>query len=159
MSQAPVLIFAAVMALIMASRADALCSGASVSQEFREADLVIRTRLNSEVNIWSDEPSKAYQAKWGDGGPVVLYGLHVEKVYKGSPRPAVRFFEERNIGAFYLDPDKDYLLFLNRRVPDQSQPLAARGAFYVRYACGQSKLWSQVQLRDLTELGKLSGRK
>jgi hypothetical protein len=152
-------IFAAVCVTIVAqSPARALCSGASVAQEFREADVVVNARMVSQTNSWTDEPSAAYLARWGTGGPVLLYGLRVQEVFKGTPGPRIRFFEEQNSGAFYLDVDKDYLLFLNYYRPSPDRPTEARGSMYVRYACGQSKLLSQVRPGDLAEIRALSAR-
>ena len=147
------------LAAMAGSPAQALCSGASVAREFREADVVVRVRMVSELNTWTDEPSATYEARWGTGAPVILYGLRVEEVFKGAPGPRIRFFEERNSGAFYLDPDKDYLLFLNYYRPSPDRPLEARGAMYVRYTCGQSKPWNAVRAADLAEVRALSGRR
>lgn len=146
------------LVLVAASPAQAVCSGETVQQEFREADVVVRVRMVSEINAWNDEPSAAYRARWGGGGPVVLNGLRVLEIFKGRPGPRIRFFQERNSGAFYLDMDKDYLLFLNYIRPYPGRPTAARGAMRVKYACGQSKLWNEVQARDLATLRRLSGR-
>ena len=157
MKRAMALPAAVAWACTLASGANALCSSAPVAQEYREADLVVRARLSSELNTWNDEPSSEYKVQWGGGDPVVLYGLHVETAYKGLPLGHIDFFEERNSGAFYLDPDKDYLLFLNRVGPDDSRPHAAQGSYYVRYACGQSKLWAQVNPDDLAVVRRLSG--
>lgn len=152
-------ITAAVCLAAMAhSPAQALCSGASVAQEFREADVVVRVRMVSEINAWTDEPSVAYLARWGTGGPVVLYGLRVQEVFKGAPGPRIRLFEERNSGAFYLDVDRDYLLFLNYHRPSPDRPDEARGGMYVRYACGQSKPWDEVRPADLAAVRAQSAR-
>lgn len=142
--------------LLAASPAQAVCSGETLQQEFRQADVVVRARMVSEVNTWNDEPSTSFRARWGDGGPVVLYNLRALEIFKGAPGSRISFFQERNSGAFYLDPDKDYLLFLNYIPPYAGRPTAARGAMHVRYACGQSKLWSEVQMRDLVALRRLS---
>lgn len=146
------------LTFVVQSPAQALCSGASVAQEFREADVVVRVRMVSELNTWTDEPSAAYQARWETGGPVVLYGLRVQEIFKGVPGPRIRFFQERNSGAFYLDVDKDYLLFLNYHRPSPHRPDEARGGMYVRYACGQSKPWEEVRPADLEAVRALSSR-
>jgi hypothetical protein len=140
----------------MQSSAQALCSEASLTQEFKEADVVVRARLVSELNAWNDEPSAAYEARWGGSGNIVLYGLRVDEVFKGKPGPRIAFFEERNSGAFYLDIDKDYLLFLNYHRPSLDHPSKARGAMYMRYTCGQSKPWSEISTADLEAVRALS---
>jgi hypothetical protein len=137
----------------------ALCSGASVSEEFRDADVVVRARLVSGTEAWSDEPSKDYIARWGNMNPAVLYELKVDKIFKGAPENIVSILEERNSGAFYLDVDKDYLLFLKRLPPNEQGPTAARDAYFVEYACGQSMQWDAVQKVVLSELEKISGKK
>jgi hypothetical protein len=139
-------------ALALASPVHALCSGASLEQEFREADLVVRARLVSEVKAWDDSPSTAFKKQWGDGGPVILYGLATIEVFKGRPGRRLDFFEEQNSGAFYLDVDRDYLLFVNYVRPYPGRPEAARGAVHVRYACGQSRPWSKVGAGQLAAL-------
>ena len=141
-----------------ASPAAALCSGATVQQEFREADIVVHVLVVAEVSAWDDDPSAAFIARWGDGGPSVLYGLRVMETFKGVPGPRVNLFQERNSGAFYLRPDTEYLLFLNYIRPSPSRPSAARGAMYVRYACGQSKRWDEVRAGDLNTVRRLSDR-
>jgi hypothetical protein len=153
------LAFLLLLSLLAASPARAVCSGETLQREFQEADLVVRARIVSELNVWDDEPSAAYRARWGDGARVVLYGLRASEVFKGAPGPRINFFEERNSGAFYLDIDRDYLLFLNYLRPSKDRPAAARGALHMRYACGQSKLWNQVPARDLAILRSLSRRR
>lgn len=149
----------AALLLLAGSPARAVCGGESMDREFREADVIVRARLVSEVNAWDDAPSAAFRARWGDGSRVVLYGLRVREVFKGAPGPRIAFFEERNSGAFYLDMDKDYLLFLYFIRPYPGRPSAARGAMRMKYACGQSKLWEEVKPRDLARLRALSARR
>ena len=144
--------------MLVAEPASALCSGATVQQEFREADVVVRASLVSELNVWDDEPSASFRAQWGDSANVVLYRLKVLETFKGKPGSRIRFFEERNSGAFYLDVDKEYLLFLNFIRPYKGRPAAADGAVEVRYACGQSKPWREVQPATLKTLRGLSAR-
>jgi hypothetical protein len=144
------------LGLAIPSPVAALCSGATVEREFREADLVIRARLVSETATWDDAPSAAYQKKWGLGDLVSLYGLKVVEVFKGAPGARVEMFMEHNSGAFYVDMDKDYLLFLRYIRPYPGRPAAARGATDMKYACGQSKPWSEVRARDLARLRGLA---
>ena len=152
--RARLLLFALIFSV--AAPARALCSGAAMEREFREADLVVRARLVSEVNARDDAPSAAFRAQWGAGAPVVLYGLRVLEIFKGSPRPRINLFEERNSGAFYLDIDCDYLLFLHYIRPYPGRPRAARGATHVRYACGQSRPWSELKRAELATLRRLA---
>ena len=149
-------ILCASLFLLVATPTYALCSGASLQQEFREADVVVRARLMAETNVWDDEPSAAFRAKWGEYSPVRLSRLRTLEVFKGRPGPAINLFQEVTSGRFEVDPDRDYLLFLNYIRPFSARPLAARGAMYVRYACGQSKPMSEVRSRDLAALRRLS---
>jgi hypothetical protein len=89
---------------------------------------------------------------------VTLYGLKVLQVFKGVPAQRVNVFMPHDSGAFYIDIDKDYLLFLNRLPRDNSGPAAALGAFTVEYACGQSKPWSDVPPEALKQLHQISHR-
>ncbi len=142
----------------VASPASALCSGASVQREYREADLVVKARLIAETDTWSDAPSAAYRHRWGPGDLVTSYELRPSRTFKGRQLSRIRFFETHDSGASYLDADKDYLLFLNYYPPSSDLPNEAHGAVYVRHACGQSKLWKDLRPRDLGELNKLAGR-
>ncbi len=154
-----VLVVTAALFMSAGTPAQALCGGDTVANEFREADVVVRARLVSQIEAWDDEPSAAFRSRWGDGSRVILYGLRVREVFKGGPSRRIQFFEERNSGAFYLDVDRDYLLFLYYIHPYRGRPSAARGAMYVKYACGQSKLWDSVQGHDLATLRGLSTRR
>jgi hypothetical protein len=143
----------------LASPCWALCEGRTVAQEFREADLVIRARLVSQIDAWDDDPSPSFKAQWGDPSTeYTAYGLRLVEVFKGKPQGRVRVFEEHNSGAFYLDIDKDYLLFLKRLPKPASISRQARGAYYVPYTCGQSMPMAEVKPQALAELRELSGR-
>jgi hypothetical protein len=126
-----------------ASPAAALCSGASLEQEYREADLVVRALVVAETRVSDDEPSAEYKARWGDYSPVLLNRLRVLEVFKGRPGPSIKFFQEVSSGRFDLDLGREYLLFLNYHRPPPGAE--ARGAVYVRYSCGQSKSLSEVE--------------
>lgn len=152
------LVLAVALLALLASPARAVCSGASLEQEYREADLVVRARLVAESSVWDDEPSAASRAQWGDYYPVRLYRLRVLERFKGSPGPRIILFQEVTSGRFDIDRDKDYLLFLNYSRPSRGRPSAARGATYVRHACGQSKPASEVPARDLAGLRAMSSR-
>jgi hypothetical protein len=144
--------------ILAATPAHASCSGGTLEEEYKAADVVVRARLVSETNVHDDAPSAAYRKRWGDGAAVVLYGLRVTDVFKGIPGPRIALFQERNSGAFYLDMNTDYLLFLTYIRPYRGRPTAARGAMHVRYACGQSQPWAAVSDTMLSGLRRLSRR-
>ena len=146
----------ALLILVQPSPATALCSGASVTQEYREADVVVRARVVAETMVWDDEPSAEFRARWGESGYVQLYRFRVSHVFKGRPGPTINLFQEVNSGRFPVDIDEDYLLFLSYIRPHASRPSAARGAMTVRYACGQSKRWSEVRPQDLARVQALA---
>ncbi len=146
----------AAFCLMLSPVARAGCSGASVDKEFAEADVVVRASVIGETDSWGDEPDAAYLRQWGTGEPVVTYRLRVESVFKGKPGAIIGFYEERDSGAFYMDPLKDYLLFLKRYTLGDVRANAAKGAYYERYACGQSKLWMAVDLAAKAQLEALS---
>lgn len=145
--------------LLAAAPAQALCSGASVDREYRQADVVVRALVVAETRVTDDEPSAAFRARWGDYSPVLLHRLRVLEVFKGRPGPSVNLFQEVTSGRFPVDLDSEYLIFLNYHLPSPWRGSAARGAMYVRYACGQSKLASAVHPRDLARLQALSRRR
>lgn len=152
--------FIAVVALITASPADALCiyhgvdnAKTTLEQEFRDSRWVVRAHVTSADYHWSDEDES-----W------TFYRLKVVQSFKGNLRNRFTFFTERNSGGFYMDGkdatpdlDGDYLLFLTR-LPRRSDPPAAHGAFWVNYNCGQSKPWAQVSQDELRRLRLLSSR-
>ena len=151
-------VLAAALLLPSAGAADALCSGAGVDREYREADVVVRARVVAETLVADDEPSAAHRARWGDYSPVLLNRLRVLEVFKGRPGPAIALFQEVTSGRFPVDMGSDYLIFLNYSRPFPGRGSAARGAMYVRYACGQSKPWNNVDARDLARVRALSRR-
>jgi hypothetical protein len=147
---------AAALLLLHPAAADALCSGAGVDREYREADVVVRALVVAETRVADDEPSPAWRARWGDYSPVMLHRLRVLEIFKGRPGPAVTLFQEGTSGRFDVDMGSEYLIFLNYDRPLRRRGSAARGAMYVRYACGQSKLWSSVDRRDLARIRTLA---
>jgi len=131
--------------MLGATPAGALCSGASVEQEYREADLVVRALVVAEMRVTDDELSAQFRARWGDYSPMLVNRLRVRDVFKGRPGPSIKFFQEVTSGRFDVDLGSEYLLFFNYHRPRPGRGAEARGAVYVRYACGQSKLWSEVE--------------
>jgi hypothetical protein len=150
---------AALLLALPAAPAAAVCSGASLEEEYRGADFVVRARLVAETRLWDDEPSPAVRAIWGTSGHVLLYRLRVLETFKGAPGTRLPLFQEVNSGRFEIDPDRDYLLFLNRIAPYPGRPAAARGATYVRHACGQSKPWVEVEDGTPARLRRLAARR
>ena len=150
-------IYATVL-LILSSGTPALavCSGASVQREYREADLVLKARLVGQTDTWTDTPDVAYSRRWGSGALVTRYDLVPLQMFKGATGNRIRLFEGHDSGAFYLDPNRDYLLFLSYYPRSRRLPTEARGAVYVRYACRQSKAWNEVRARDMAEVRRLS---
>ena len=143
--------------VLHASPAWAVCSGASVDQEYREADVVVRARVVAGRRIHGgDEPSSAYRARWGEYTPVMFHRFRVSEVFKGRPGPLINLFQEVTSGRFEVDVGQDYLIFLNYIRPYPGRGSAVRGAMYVRYACGQSRPWQQATPRTLERLRALS---
>ena len=143
------------------SAAAALCSydgvynaKTSVSQEFRDAQWVVRVHILSADYHWSDEDDS-----W------TVYRLKAVRVYKGKMRSDFNVFTYRDSGGFYMDGngavpdlDRDYLLFLVSDAWLNTAPRAARGALRVNYSCGQSKLWADVTDKEQAQLRWLSRR-
>ena len=144
--------------LFAASPAMAVCSGASLDQEYREADVVVRVRVVAETRVADDEPSAAYRARYGEYSPVVLNRLRVLQLFKGAPGPTIAMFQEVASGRFDVDLGHEYLLFLHYHRPFP-RPSAARGAMYVKYACGHSRPWNRVERQEIGRLRLLSQRR
>lgn len=140
------------LSALAASPAAALCSGASLEQEYRAADLVVRALVVAEARISDDEPSGEYRARYGDYSPVLLNRLRVLEVFKGRPGPSVKLFQEVTSGRFHVDLGGEYLIFLHYHRPRRDRAAEARGAVYVLYACGQSKPWRKVEPGALERL-------
>jgi hypothetical protein len=148
---------AAVLALaLLPAPAAALCSGASLQREYREADLVVRARVVAESRHDDAALRPAFRARWGDYTPVTLHRLRVQAVFKGRPGAALNLFQTVDSGRFPVDVGGDYLLFLNYTRPYPGMGSMARGSVRVRYACGQSMRWNRVPARRLAGLRALS---
>ncbi|GAA0735996.1 MULTISPECIES: hypothetical protein [Sphingomonas] len=149
----------AILVTTWSSPASALCiyrgadnAKTTIAQEFRDSRWVVRAHVVSVDYHWSDEDES-----W------TLYRLKVVKSYKGNLTTRFTFFTERNSGGFYMDGndggpdlDRDYLLFLTPQAFGKGQPASARGALWVNYNCGQSKVWNEVTAREAAELATLS---
>jgi hypothetical protein len=134
----------------------ALCSGAGLEREYREADVVVRARVSAETRVHDDRPGPAAQARWGEYFPVSLHRLEVLETFKGAPGPTVELFQQITSGAFPLDLGGEYLLFLHYHRPAPGLGSAARGAVYVRHTCGQSKTWAAVSRANLASVHMLA---
>ena len=137
----------------------ALCSGASVDREYREADVVVRARIVSERWVHTDYPTAQDIGRWGSYFPVTLHRLRVSEVFKGAPGPVINLFQEVTSGRFPVDRGEEYLIFLSYLRPYPGRGTAARGAMHVRFACGQSKPWREVRRHDLARLRRISARR
>jgi hypothetical protein len=137
---------------VAAQPARALCSTATLGEDYRQADIVVRARVVAETRVADDEPGPAYRARWGDYTPVTLHRLRVVEIFKGKPGPSVNLFEEVNSGRFGVEIGEEYLLFFTYYPPSRGRGSAARGAMYVRNACGQSKRWHEVKAAELARL-------
>jgi hypothetical protein len=152
-------IFVSMLATLLAQPAYAVCTTASLDEDYRQADVVVRVRVVAETYVIDDEVGAAYRAKWGDYSPVTLHRLRVVEVFKGKPGPAINLFEEVSSGRYGVSFGKEYLLFLTYYRPFPGRGSAARGAMYVRHTCGQTKPWSEVKSVELARLKSLRRRR
>ena len=152
---APMLKFAPPAICFLASPAYAVCTTATLDQDYRQADLVVRAVVTAETRVADDEPNAAFKVRWGDYSPVTLHRLRIVEVFKGKPGPSVNLFETVDSGRFGVDLGKEYLLFFSYHPPAQARPLVARGATFVRHTCGQSKLWKAVSSSEAIQLRAL----
>lgn len=150
---------AILLGLMIAAPAAAFCeyrgqlyAETTVQQEFADAQWVMRGRLVSVIDFL-EEPYF----------PGTLYRLEVLQAFKGRPQRYIDLYTHRSSGGFYVHgrPDEpigaEWLLFLNPgRWDSREDPLAARGATWVNYNCGQSRLWSQVPTADRNLLRRLA---
>jgi len=123
----------------------------TLQEEFSDSKWVVHVKVLSADDHWSDE-----------GDSWTIYHVEVLNSYKDGPRRRIDLFTYRNSGGFYLDKGMsndlggEYLLFLNPIDSEARRPPAAKGAAEVNYACGQSKLWAQVDPAELRRLKTLS---
>lgn len=137
----------------------ALCSTASLEEDYREADVVVRARVVAETRVADDESTPAFRARWGDYSPVTLHRMRVLQVFKGKPGPNINLFEEVSSGRYGVDLGEEYLLFFTYYRPFPGRGTAARGAMYVKHTCGQTKPWKEVQPAELARLRLLLRRR
>jgi len=156
--------------MAMAAPAGALCiyngvdnAKTTIAQEFSDSRWVVRARVLS-----------AKDGEVGSGPDVgtlwTVYRLEVVRAYKGQAAKRLRFYTERDSGAFYMDKawlplpaghdiGGEYLLFLNPLRPYRGQPPARRGAAFVNYNCGQSQEWMKLPVRAKAQLERFQRTK
>jgi hypothetical protein len=158
------------LGIALAAPADALCyyhgvnhAPSTIRGEYGESRWVVRARVLSAFD-GEVEPRSP------DAGMMfTVYRLQVVRAHKGRPPQRLRFFTERNSGAFYMDlpwrplaashdVGGEYLLFLNPIAADRRRPAAARNAVFVNYSCGQSRRWSEVPASARRQLAALARR-
>ena len=150
--------------LLLPSSAHALCeyrgelyARTTIAQEFADSPWVVRGRVVSATDNWSDG------SLGDDEEPWTLYRVQVLDRFKGDAPVEVSLFTHRNSGGFYMDrgsqgPDigGEYLLFLQPASDRPWLPGVARGGTVVAYSCGQSKLWAEVPAAGRGELARLA---
>lgn len=140
----------------ISSPALALCSQATLNEDYRQADIVVRAIVTAETLVADEEPDSSYLSRWGSFSPVSLHRLRVIDVFKGRPGPTINLFQEVNSGRFAVGLDEEVLLFLSYHRPDAARPSEARGAMFVRHTCGQSKAWNTVTAAEIARLRALN---
>jgi hypothetical protein len=124
----------------------------TIPQEFRDSRWVVKAKLLSANNHFSD-----------DGESWAVYTVRVLTRYKGAGSGTLRLFTYRDSGGFYLDkgmfPDLggEYLLFLNPATGDL--PRGVRNVTEINFSCGQSRPWSEVPRRDRVRLADLASHR
>jgi hypothetical protein len=146
----------ALLFLALATPAHALCTTATLDEDYRQADVVVRAVVTAETRAADDESDMAFRKRWGDYSPVTLHRLRVVEVFKGKPGPSINLFETVDSGRFGVELGDEYLIFLSYYPPAEFRPEAARGATFVRHTCGQSANWKKVSSAEITRLRALS---
>lgn len=146
---------ALLMTCFVASPAYAVCTTASLNQDYRQADLVVHAVVTAETRVADDEPNAAFKARWGSYSPVTLHKLRIVETFKGDPGPSVNLFETVDSGRFGVDLGEEYLLFFSYYPSTKAMPSVARGATFIRHTCGQSKRWKTVASSEVMQLRAL----
>jgi hypothetical protein len=136
----------------VASPAYAVCTTASLKQDYHQADLVVRAVVTAETRVADDEPNAAFKARWGSYSPVTLHKLRIVETFKGEPRSSVNLFETVDSGRFGVDLGEEYLLFFSYYPSTKAMPSIARGATFIRHTCGQSKRWKTIAFSEARRL-------
>ena len=137
------------------SPAYALCTKATIEQDYRQADIVVRAVTTAETTAADDEPSAEFKNIWGEYSPVRLNKLRVVEIFKGKPGQSVNLFQTLDSGRFDVQLGKDYLFFISYYPITNTTPSVAQGATFIRHTCGQSKLWKAVSSSELILLKAL----
>ncbi len=147
----------AALTLAPLSQAKALCiyngelyAKTTMAQEFADSRWVVRARVVSETNSWTD-------ARIDDEAPWTTYRIEVLEAFKGDPPRTMTVFTWNDSGGFYLGPKNgeprnlyaEYLLFLNPTKRFTDAPPEASGTAMVNYNCGQSKPWILLTAEDV----------
>lgn len=140
------------------SQAKALCiykgdlyAKTTMAQEYADSHWVVRARVTSETNSWTDARIDDDEAPW------TTYRIEVLEAFKGGPPHTMTVFTWNDSGGFYLgpkngaprDPYEEYLLFLNPTGRFTDAPPEAAGTAMVNYNCGQSKPWILLTAEDV----------
>jgi|GEM_PF-5440024 hypothetical protein len=147
---------AAFLFFALAEPAHAVCTTATLADDYQQADLVVRAIVTAETRAADDEPSIAFRKRWGDYSPVTLHRLRVVEAFKGKPGPTISLFETVDSGRFGAELGDEYLIFLSYYPPAKFRPATARGATFVRHTCGQSKNWKKVSSSEIARLRALN---
>jgi len=118
----------------------------TLQEEYADAPLVVRAKVTADRNDL-ETFEKLGKADWHS-----FYTLKVIQTFKGKAPASLVDVTERNSGGFYLDVDKEYLLFLTPYPRERGIP---KGAMAVNYNCGQSQEWKKVSAKDRAKLDDL----
>lgn len=130
--------------ILVCQPAHAVCSTASLEQDYAEADVVVRARVVAETVVVDDEPTPAVTARWGTYFPMSLHRVRVIEIFKGRPGPTINLLEEVSSGRYGVTLGNEYLLFFTYHRPSEDRGSVARGAMYVRHTCEQTRHWNEV---------------
>ncbi|MFN3668176.1 MAG: hypothetical protein ACK4VY_02635 [Brevundimonas sp.] len=158
-------LIAAALTLTAPSGAHAWCeyrgqldARTTIAREFADSPWVVRARVVSATDNWTDGSLGADEEPW------TLYRVRVVERFKGEPPAEVSVLTFRDSGGFYMDrgaraPDigGEYLLFLQPTRDSPWLPDAARGGTVVNYSCGRSMRWAETSAADRGELARLAG--
>lgn len=151
--------FVAPLICLVTSPAYGLCTTATTEQDHRQADIVVRAVVTAETTATDDEPNAEFENSWGEYSPTRLSKLRVLEIFKGKPGQSVKLFQTLDSGRFDAQLGKEYLFFISYYPITHTIPSVARGATFIRHACGQSKLWNAVSSTEVTFLEALKRAK
>lgn len=140
---------------IVTSPAYALCTTASIEQDYLQADIVVRAVATAETTVADDEPNAEFKNSWGEYSPVRLNKLRVIEIFKGKSEQSANLFQTLDSGRFDVELGNEYLLFMSYYPISSTTPTVARGSTFIRHPCGQSKLWKALSSNELILLKAL----